>query len=128
MTPPLSEKPLSERIAERFGLKKTSVSAKNRAAFLVLREDIKQALNEGWKSKHIWETLFDEGKITFSYPTFHNYVKKLIQPSMGNAAKPEAETIGVLKEQKDVAVASQTKPPRMQSFTYNPIANKEDLI
>lgn len=124
MTSPLSEKPLSERIADRFGLKKTSVSAKNRAAFLVLRDDIKQAINEGWKSKHIWETLFDEGKITFSYPTFLKYVKKLIHPSIDKAAKCEAETI----DAKEVAVASQTKSPRIQSFTYNPIAKKEDLI
>ena len=122
MTKTLPPKPLSERVADRFTLKKTSVSAQNRAAFLALREDIKQALSEGWKSKNIWETLFDEGKITFSYPTFHNYVKKLIL-TMAVKTPPAPDQISPAEEKK-TALKSQGIP----GFTFNPVANKEDLI
>lgn len=123
MTKILPPKPLSERVADRFTLKKTSASAQNRAAFLALREDIKQALNEGWKSKNIWETLFDEGKITFSYPTFHNYVKKLILSTM-TVKTPQAPDKISPTEEKKPALKNQGIP----GFTFNPVANKEDLI
>ena len=120
MTKSAPVKPLSERIADHFTLKKTSAPARNRAAFMVLREDIKQALNEGWKSKNIWETLFDEGKITFSYPTFHSYVTKLIQDE-----KP-TQTHDILSkpEEKNPVTTNQSLP----GFTYNPIPNVEELI
>lgn len=116
-------KPLSERVADRFTLKKTSASAQNRAAFLALREDIKQALNEGWKSKNIWETLFDEGKITFSYPTFHNYVTKLILTTMA-VKTPQVQDKLNPEEEKKPALKNKEIP----GFTFNPVANKEDLI
>lgn len=123
MTKPLPEKTLSERIASRFALKKTSASAKNRAAFLALRDDIKQALSEGWKSKNIWETLFDEGKITFSYPTFHSYVTKLILSSKA-LTPPDVLDKTLEAEEKKPVVKSQAIP----GFIYNPVPNKEDLI
>ena len=41
-------KSLSERIAARTVKKKPARSAQNRAAFLALRIDIKQALDDGW--------------------------------------------------------------------------------
>ena len=58
-------KSLSERITARMVKKKPSRSAQNRAAFLALRVDIKQALDDGWPVKSIWETLHEEGKIDF---------------------------------------------------------------
>lgn len=123
MTKTLPTKTLSERVADRFTLKKTSASAQNRSAFLALREDIKQAINEGWKSKNIWETLFDEGKITFSYPTFHNYVTKLILSTM-TAKTPQVQDQPTKAEEKKPASKTQGIP----GFTFNPVANKEDLI
>ena len=50
----------------------------HRVAFLALREEIIVAINDGWKIMQIWETLHNQGKISFSYPTFTVYVNKLI--------------------------------------------------
>ena len=71
-------KSLSERIAARTVKKKPSRSAQNRAAFLALRVDIKQALDDGWPVKSIWETLHEEGKVDFSYQAFRGYANRLV--------------------------------------------------
>ncbi len=58
-------KTLSQRIAERAKTKLPSKSGKNRAAFLAVRDEVRQSLIDGWPVKSIWETLFDEGKVAF---------------------------------------------------------------
>ena len=55
---------LSVRIAAREVAKKPSPYAINRAAFLALRQDIKDAMADGWNVMSIWETLYDEGKVS----------------------------------------------------------------
>ena len=120
---------LSERIAARATGKKQSRSGQNRASFLALRVDIKQALDDGWPVKSIWETLHAEKKIDFSYQAFWNYVNRLI-------LSPPAPTNPV-SDQKLNAKTTQggqppepkrTEAPTMGGFTFNPIPNKEDLI
>ena len=70
---------LSARIAKRNELQKnTTRNARNLAAFLAVRLDVKEALDDGWPVKTIWETLHDEGKITVSYQAFRGYVNRLI--------------------------------------------------
>jgi hypothetical protein len=70
---------LSERIAAAVKKKPTlSRSVQNRAAFIILRTDIKQALNDGWTVKRIWETLCEEGKIDFGYTAFVGYTNRLV--------------------------------------------------
>ncbi|MBK6959228.1 MAG: hypothetical protein IPH22_13760 [Nitrosomonas sp.] len=44
--------------------------------FLLLRDEINEAIDDGWSVKYIWEVLSEEGKITFSYQTFLNLVNK----------------------------------------------------
>ena len=73
----MSSDTLSKQIAENL-LKKQRKMNIHRTAFLALRDDIILAINDGWRIKHIWETLQDQGKISFSYPTFTVYVNKLI--------------------------------------------------
>lgn len=113
-------KSLSERVAARLH-NKTSLSASNRAAFLALSGEIKQALHDGWKSKHIWETLHDEKKINFSYTTFHTYVlKHILLPSEKvekRQEKPETLSGRNLADKEAI-----------KGFSYNPVPNIEDLI
>ena len=68
---------LSKQIAETV-LKKQRPKDINRAAFLALRDDIILGIKDGWRVKQIWETLHDQGKISFSYQTFTVYANKLI--------------------------------------------------
>ena len=122
-------KSLSERIAARATGKKQSRSGQNRASFLALRVDIKQALDDGWPVKSIWETLHAEKKIDFSYQAFWNYVNRLI-------LSPPAPTNPVSDQKLNAKTTQSGQPPEpkttqaptMGGFTFNPTPNKEDLF
>ena len=71
-------KTLSARIAKRITSRQPNRKEKNRADFLVIRADVKQALDDGWPIKTIWETIIDEGKMVCSYQAFRGYIIRLI--------------------------------------------------
>lgn len=125
------QKNLSARIAERTGLKTPSRNAKNRAAFLAQRQDIKQALEDGWPVKTIWETLHEEGKIPFSYQAFRGYVNRLIlsheKDLLANTTPIETANTG---QSNQPSTEKNQKPstPGIQGFTFNPVPNKEELF
>lgn len=126
-------KSLSERIAARTVKKKPSGSAQNRAAFLALRVDIKQALDDGWAVKNIWETLHEEGKVDFSYQAFRGYTNRLIlSPPATEPPSPAAGKLpdtGPSNPTKQVAPKAAVKqPPQATGFTFNSAPKKEDLI
>lgn len=125
-------KSLSERIAARTVKKKPSRSAQNRAAFLALRVDIKQALDDGWPVKNIWETLHEEGKVDFSYQAFRGYANRLIlSPPATEPPSPAAEKLtdtGPSNPTKQVAPKAAVKQPKATGFTFNSEPKKEDLI
>ena len=90
---------LSVRIATREVAKKPSPYAINRAAFLALRQDIKDAMADGWNVMSIWETLHDEGKVRFGYEAFRKYVNRLILlPTTTVLMSSELEEANVQKE------------------------------
>ena len=122
-------KKLSVRIAERTG-RTPSRNGRNRAAFLAVRTDVKQALDDGWPVKAIWETLHEERKITFSYPAFCRYVKRLVvgrrleierDAAAGKKGKGEPERDGSNSVDKNTASG-------LPGFTFNSKPKKEDLI
>jgi hypothetical protein len=54
-----------------------------------MRGDVKQAIDDGWPVKTIWETLHEEGKVSFSYQAFRGYVNRLIlSPPASREAVP----------------------------------------
>ena len=122
-------KSLSERIAARATQKKQSHSGQNRAAFLALRVDIKQALDDGWPVKSIWETLHAEKKIDFSYQSFWNYVNRLIlsSPPPTNPA-PDQKLNAKTAQSGQPPEPKTTEYPTMRGFTFNPTPKKEDLF
>ena len=134
-------KNLSERIADRMRNKKATVGAQNRGAFLALKGEIIQALDDRWPVKTIWETLHDEGKVKFSYQAFRNYVNSLILTPK-QAATPKAlaegERPGTQPERQTKAVPASpgTTTPRQApapsqgpaGFNFNPNPDKEEFI
>jgi hypothetical protein len=125
-------KSLSERIAARAVNKKPSESKRNqnRAIFLALRSDIIQALNDGWSVKSIWETLHEEGKVTFGYPAFWSYTNRLIRTPPNNQPKQlakDSDNITKTIEPAKKAVLK-TKDTEISGFTFNPSPKKEDLF
>lgn len=116
-------KSLSQRIADRATKKKPSRNAQNRAAFLAVREDIQQALNDGWPVKTIWETLHEEGKVSFSYQAFRGYVNRLI---LSSTVKPDDNKRSSNGSQSPAKKTE--KPATLAGFTFNPVPNKEALL
>ncbi|MFA5922416.1 MAG: TraK family protein [Methylococcaceae bacterium] len=125
-------KKLTELIAEEETKRKQKgTGVKNRAVFLVLREDIKEAMKDGWALKQIYRTLHTQKKITFSYQTFVNYANDLIlKPKQSQViVKPEANAKTVGLEQTVPTTEPITKKSyELPGFTFDPIAKKEDLI
>lgn len=127
---------LSVRIAVREVTKKPSPYAINRAAFLALRQDIKDAMADGWNVMSIWETLHEEGKVSFGYEAFRKYVNRLILlPSPAVATeleevyaqkKPEVET--GQQPMKPLPKKNAAQPPNNGGFVFDPEPKKEDLF
>jgi Family of unknown function (DUF5338) len=126
---------LSVRVAERTARAKPSRGDQNRATFLAVKDDVKQALDDGWPVKAIWETLNEEGKIVFSYQTFRTYVNRLIvvqrskrgwehdlvkKEKEKNMGKPASAGV----RQKD----NKTATTGLRGFVYNPVPNEEELF
>jgi hypothetical protein len=129
-------KSLSARIAERIARKKPAGNVRNRAAFLALRGEVKQAIDDGWPVKTIWETLHGEGKVAFSYQAFRGYVNRLIlSPSANGEATPLVVADQPRQAAPRLAVQSARTPAEWQpeklaatGFTFNRTPKKEDLL
>lgn len=68
-------KTLSTRIGEEETVLR---GVSNRAAFLVVRDEVKQAIDDGWSRRAIWRTLHKKGKMPCGYEAFRTYVKRLV--------------------------------------------------
>ncbi len=122
-------KSLSERIAERTRKKSPSRNAQNRAAFLALRGDVKQALDDGWPVKSIWETLHDESKVTFSYQAFRGYVNRLILSEKEASISSQTEKpIIEKKEVQEKIEPPKKRPAQIAGFVFQANPNEKDLI
>lgn len=148
-------KSLSQRIADRMSRKPAKAGGQNRAAFLALKSDIEEALADRWPVKSIWETLYAEGKIRFSYQAFRRYVNALI-PSMkepgslaasslptaapspqdvacrespAQPAKGRQSLAGNEKQRTLAPVAdNQSRSPGTDGFDFNPNPNAEEYL
>jgi hypothetical protein len=125
-------KRLSARIAERTGRKTPSRHGKNRAAFLAVRDDVKEAIDDGWPIKEIWETLYEEGKVSFSYETFRTYVNRLI---VGRQLEIGRGSLAGKKERRNgkpdlagVQSVDKKSTAGIRVFTFNSTPKKEDLF
>lgn len=107
------KKPLSLRIAQRVQ-QSTLICSTNRAVFRSLQFDIKQALEDGWSFRSIWETLHAEGNIRFSYPTFCKYTHQFIKTF----------------ETSNTTSSPHTQAPKstLPGFTFRPHVDKKELL
>ena len=125
-------KKLTDLIAEQETKRKQQgTGVKNRVLFLALREDIKEAMKDGWALKQIYRTLHSQKNITFSYQTFVNYANELIlkpKPSPVSIKQESSRKNPELEQSADTPEVIPTKSHELPGFTFNPIAKKEDLI
>ncbi|MGY6278346.1 TraK family protein [Methylomonas sp. MgM2] len=91
-----------------------------------LRDEIKQALDDGWMVAQIYRLLQEEGKVPFSYQAFRLYANRLIlnpgqtrrQAKGDKTATPQAEKPEPTTQSADKA----------KGFVRNPNPNKDDLV
>lgn len=85
-----------------------------RVHFLALLPSIREALEQGWPMKSLFERHRDE--LRMSYPQFTRYVGTYITgkpPKRSKARQPDPP---------------QAKPAGPKGFSYTAVARKEDLI
>lgn len=63
-------------LAEQSLESDASVRARNYTIFLSLKEQIEEALAEGWSLLKIWQALTNEGEIDFSYQALGRFMKR----------------------------------------------------
>ena len=114
-------------LSERLVIHAKTQDGKSRAVLLALREEIQQAIHDGWPIKAIWELLKTEGKIDVGYHAFNKRVNRLIKPSL---VKMDTQTQESKKEtpKKNTQVVTKTSSTQASGFTFNPTPNKEDLL
>jgi hypothetical protein len=120
-------KTLSKRIAARMKKNDAGLKKSNRTIFLALRDQIEEALNDGWTVKVVWETLKEEGKVAFSYQAFNGYVNRLIK---NEREKPDAQgTVPATEANGKSEPGRAETPGRIPRFDWEGRkTKKEDLI
>jgi hypothetical protein len=69
---------LSKRVAQFMQTRPARRSGKGRATVIALREQIREALNDGWSVKAVWQTLHTEGAVQVGYHAFRRHVAELV--------------------------------------------------
>ncbi|WP_131778420.1 TraK family protein [Legionella bozemanae] len=119
------KKSLTENITTSKQGQQRMNARKNKVEFLALREDISDALENGWSITIIWETLRDEGRFTATYNTFRLYVLKYLNgQKFGYSQKANEQQLKRLVVNQD----KEKKPTAMPAFTFNPIPNLKELL
>ena len=73
----------------------------------------------------VWETLHEEGKITFSYPAFCRYVKRLV---ISRRLEKRRDTPVGKRGTRQLERVDKNSTTGLPSFTFNSTPKKEDLI
>ncbi|HMW40618.1 MAG TPA: TraK family protein [Saprospiraceae bacterium] len=105
-------KTLSERIA-LFADKNKNTGKQFLPAFVALKPDIEQALQDGWTVRQIWNTLHDEKKIKCSYQWFRTLVNRHIADD---------------RKQNTLTTPGKSAITDQEGFRFNSATEKEELI
>lgn len=111
-------KSLSERIAERAHGNPSCTPNGNRAVVLALRKDIAQARADGWSILAIYQTLWDEGRVTFSYQAFRRHVNRLLPGRTEIKIQPDIS-------RKTASTLPSSGPA---GFHFKPVPDKKELL
>lgn len=124
---------------ERFAARIPTLTGRKvpaRAAFLAVRDDVKQALDEGWPLHAIWQALLQEQRLSFSYQTFCRFVNRLIvKQRLKGGRDNDLVRIDNAKDVRNEEAARQSAgqvenktTTGIREFNFDPVAKKEDLV
>ena len=113
---------LSERISAKVNTENPRRGKQSLATFLALKPEIEGAIKDGWPVKLIWETLYQEKKVSFGYQMFLRLVNR---HQMKEGQKAEGNT---LREKDCTKFKKANSDSSIQQFNFNPSTNEEDLV
>ena len=136
-------KSYSEQLAEWVRQRTRSARHdRNLVAFLGVKEDVREALDQGWPVKTIWAHMVEQKRIGFGYDTFLIYVKRHVRPAAEPAIKRRTEgsrapPVAPANPPASGSAKSRAQCPPVQvqpgqdqlpGFTFNAAPNREELI
>jgi len=105
------------------------------AAFLAIRENVKEAIAAGYALKTIWENMHETGRISFRYETFLRHVRRLItnappvpptlSATVNHAARENSGKQAIPKASGELIKSAL---PEIKSFNFDPSPKLEDLL
>ena len=105
------------------------------AAFLAVREDVKEATAAGYALKTIWEHMHETGRVSFRYETFLRHVRRHITNASSERSKRpppvKSEVQGKGGDELKPKAISELKNsgfPSVGRFNFDPTPNKEELL
>ena len=122
-------KSISSRLAAQSETQQLRRGKRTLSVFLPLKNEIAEAIIDGWSVKSIWQLLNDEKRIECSYVRFvricnkHGLNKKNLTPEKEDFLKTVFKQNNSNKsETKDIIDTS------IKRFEYNPVADIKELI
>lgn len=103
----------------------------NLVAFLAVKGDVTEAVEQGWAAKTIWAHMREQKRVPFSYDTFLNYIRKYVRlPEEQSPPRTEAplRPLGVPPRPQSVRAPPSPTHDQQAGFTFNAAPNKEELI
>ena len=122
--PHLDEEAKSRRYVEQLAAWQSTNSkrgASHAAAFLAVKKDVAAAMAAGYTMKTIWEHMHATGRLRCGYEAFRRYANKFI----ANAPPPSPPQLSLPKE---AAPKPAMVPTKLEGFSFDPTARKEDLL
>lgn len=100
----------------------------NMAAFLVVRKDVRAALNAGYRMKLIWKNLRASKRICFGYDAFRRYVHRFIENTSPADQQIAPDATTATQSGQRPSGTSGTLPTNLPGFVLNTNPKKEDLF
>jgi hypothetical protein len=114
---------------------------KSLAAFLRVKDDVRQAVDQGWPVRAIWAHLCEQKRISFGYQTFLNHVKRNLRQDAGPARAtsrmqsvtnpspaPPHHARGSAGPAVRATASSSNGHDQIRGFIHNPVPNLKELI
>jgi len=128
-------KRLSERVFARIKINAKRSINHNAVVFSALHGEIVEALNDGCSLKSIWETLYEEGKVSFKFDAFlrhakkSNEISKIIGSIKGKKSSCKEERVMLSKPTSTRLLPKETKSisTKIAKFEIDPTKSMEDF-
>ncbi|MDD2739953.1 MAG: TraK family protein [Methylomonas lenta] len=117
----------SDQLGEWVKQKQSRKRDKNLVAFLAIKADVQEALNEGYAAKTIWAHMLEKKRIEFGYDTFLNYTNRQIRRHLSSATSIQDEQNTASKDKTNELKKDTTKP-QQPGFTFDSSPKKEDYL